>query len=88
MVYVAPSFAFPNGSYSPNSTQPARERAVEWQSWNSIPRTFGIAVKSISSEVDANDQIIERSIAQPSITVYQIPPVSNEPSAKHGGGDK
>ena len=86
MVYVAPSFAFPNGSYSPNSTQPARERAVEWQSWN--PRTFGIAVKSISSEVDANDQIIERSIAQPSITVYQIPPVSNEPSAKHGGGDK
>src|ERR1035437_1948343 len=88
MVYVAPSFALPNGIYTSNSPQPARERAIEWQSWNNIPRTYGIAVKSISSETDADGQIIERSIAQPPVTVYSIPLVNNEPPAKGGVGGK
>jgi hypothetical protein len=82
MIYVAPSFGFPNGNYSTNSIRPALERSLDWQSWTNMPRIYGIAVRSIASESDASWEVNERTIAQPPVKFYTDS--SSLLSSKHG----
>lgn len=64
MVFVARTFS------DPKNNTPAVDMSRTWQNWNDLPRLYGIATKTIVSQVDSEHATQERVIDQAPIGVY------------------